>query len=193
MESPQRGHWKRAMEEESTSILLNNTFSALNSREVRQLQVKPNVSQWVYKTKPNPNESTRYKACLVIKGYKQTDFCETYVPVGKLTTFRYLISLIGRYRWNMDQLNVVTAFLNPEIDNDDIYMTLPEWWLEGINAPKIIVRLRKALYSLEKAPRLWHNDINAFLLSLGSHDPQPIPTSISAVTVFWYFSMWTIS
>jgi hypothetical protein len=31
MESPQRNHWKRAMEEESTSILLNNTFSALNS------------------------------------------------------------------------------------------------------------------------------------------------------------------
>jgi len=33
MESPQRDHRKRAMEEESTSILLNNTFSALNSRE----------------------------------------------------------------------------------------------------------------------------------------------------------------
>jgi hypothetical protein len=39
MESPQRNHWKRAMEEECTSILLNNTFSALNSREARQLQV----------------------------------------------------------------------------------------------------------------------------------------------------------
>jgi hypothetical protein len=45
MESPQRDHWKRAMEEESTSILLNNTFSALNSREARQLQVKPD---WLY-------------------------------------------------------------------------------------------------------------------------------------------------
>jgi len=41
MESPQRDHWKRAMEEESTSILLNNTFSARISREAQQLQVKP--------------------------------------------------------------------------------------------------------------------------------------------------------
>jgi hypothetical protein len=32
---------------------------------------------------------------------------------------------------------------------------------------KIIVTLRKALYRLKQAPRLWHNDINAFLLSLG--------------------------
>jgi len=42
--------------------------------------------------------------------------------------FRYLISLIGRYGWNMDHLDVVTAFLNHEIDDDDIYMTLPDGW-----------------------------------------------------------------
>jgi len=136
IESPQRDHWKRAMEEESTSILLNNTFSALNSREARQLRVKPIGSKWVYKTKHNPDGSTRYKARLVIKGYKQTDFGETYAPVGKLTTFWYLISLIGRYGWNRDHLDVVTAFLNPEIDDDDIYMTLPEGWPEGLNHPQ---------------------------------------------------------
>ena len=67
----------------------------------------------------------------------------------------------------MEYLVVVTAFPNPEIDGDDIYMTLPEGWPEGLNAPKIIVRLRKALYSLKQAPRLCHNDINAFLLSVG--------------------------
>jgi len=130
MESPQRNHWKRAMEEESTSILLNNTFSALNSREARQLKVRPIGSKWVYKTKHNPDGSIRYKARLVIKRYEQTDFGETYAPVGKLTTFRYLISLIGRCGWNMDHLDVVTAFLNPEIDDDDIYMTLPKGWPE---------------------------------------------------------------
>jgi len=49
------------------SILLNNTFSALNSRKARQLRVKPIGSKWVYKAKHNPNGSTRYKAQLVIK------------------------------------------------------------------------------------------------------------------------------
>jgi hypothetical protein len=152
MESPKRDHWKRAMVEESTSILLNNTFSALNSREARQLRVKPIGSKGVYKTKHNPDGSTRYKAQLVIKRYEQTDFGETYAPVGKLTTSCYLISLIGRYGWNMDHLDVVTASLNPEIDDNDIYMTLPEGWPEGHNAPKIIVRLRKAQYGLKQAP-----------------------------------------
>jgi len=59
------------------------------------------------------------------------------------------------------------AFLNPEIDDDDIYMTLPAGWPEGLNTPKIIVSLRKALYGFKQASQLWHDDISTFLLSLG--------------------------
>jgi len=67
----------------------------------------------------------------------------------------------------MHHLDVVTTVQNPDIDDDDIYMTLPEGWPQGLNTPKIVVRLRKALYGLNQAPGLWHDDINAFLLSLG--------------------------
>jgi hypothetical protein len=97
MESPERDNWGQAMDEESTSILLNHTFTTISCREARQLQMKPIGSKWVYKTKHNPDGSVRYKACLVIKGYEQTGFGETYAPVGKLTTFRYLIS--SREMW----------------------------------------------------------------------------------------------
>jgi len=128
--------------------------------------------RWVFKTKRNPDGSKRYKADLVIKAYEQTDFGETYAPVGKLTTIRYLISLVGRCGWNIDHLDVTTAFLKPDVDDDDIYLVLPEGWPEGHEdkatyAPRIIVRLRYAFYGLNQAPRLWHNDINTFLLFLG--------------------------
>ena len=46
----------------------------------------------------------------------------------------------------------------------------------GLNAPKIVVRLRKAVYGHKQAPRLWHDDITACLLSVGftqsSADPN---------------------
>ena len=58
-----------------------------------------------------------------------------------------------------DHLDVVTAFLNPEID-EDVYMILPE----GIPGAGTIVRLKKALYGLRTAPRLWHQEINGFLI-----------------------------
>jgi hypothetical protein len=155
------------MEDESTLILLNNTSYALNSREARQLQGKLNGSNWVYKTNHNPDGSTWCKARPIIKRYELSHFSETYAHIGKLNTFRYLISLIGKYgtRWIMDNSNVVNAFLNPKIDDDDIYMTLPGELPEGSNPPRIVVRLRKALYGLTQALRLSHDDINAFLLS----------------------------
>jgi len=37
MNSLQHEHWKQAMEEEYTSIQLNDTFTTVNSREARQL------------------------------------------------------------------------------------------------------------------------------------------------------------
>ena len=140
------------MEEECTSIRLNNTFTTINSREASQLPVKPIGSKWVYKTKHNPDGAIQYKARLVIKGYEQTDFGETDVPVGKLTTFWYLISQVIKYGWNIDHLDMVTGFLNPEINDDDIYISLPEGWPEGPNTPTIVVQLQKALYGLKQAP-----------------------------------------
>jgi len=184
MESPQRNQWNTAMEKECTWILLNNTFSAHNSQASRQLHVKLIVSKWVYKTKHNPDGSTQYKPRLVISGYEQMDFGMTKGPVGWLNMFRYHISLIRRYGWNLDLLDVVTAFLNPGINDDNIYMTLPEGWLDGLNAPKIIARLMEALYGLNQAPKLWHEDIIAFYSHLGSLNPWWILTSTFTVTAF---------
>ena len=56
-----------------------------------------------------------------------------------------------------------------------MYMTLPEAWPEDLNTAPNIVRLKKALYRLQRAPRLWHNDINTFLLSLESKQSPADP------------------
>lgn len=105
----------------------------------------------------------------MIKGYEQTDIGETFGPVAKLVTVRMILALAAMNGWEIDHMDVVTAFLNPPI-NDDIYMLLPEGvdWLDpskpaGITACK----LNKALYGLKEAPRLWYQHIDEFILSLG--------------------------
>jgi hypothetical protein len=76
-------------------------------------------------------------------------------------------------------MDVVTAFLNPEINNDNIHMTLPAGWAEGLDTYKIIIRLRKALYGLKQALWLWHDNFNAYLLcpvfTQAIADPNLIP------------------
>jgi hypothetical protein len=90
-------------------------------------------------------------------------------PVGKLTTLRYMLSKAALHGWQIDHLNVVTAFLNPTLDSD-VYMQLPTEsnWLDPDLAQRTpYVKLLKALYGLKQAPKLWHDEINGFLLSLG--------------------------
>jgi hypothetical protein len=67
------------------------------------------------------------------------------------------------------------AYLNPEVDDDDINMTRPEGWPEGLKTRTIIVRLKQALCGLKQAPQHWQSDINTFLLSLEFTQSQADP------------------
>jgi hypothetical protein len=76
-------------------------------------------------------------------------------------------------------MDAVTAFLNPEINNDEIHMAMPEGIeelaLDARLSKKSMVRLRKALYGLKQAPRLWYEEIDSFLKSIGFIQPTTDP------------------
>ena len=187
MDRPQQDTWKPSLGEECTSIVRNKTFPTINSQEAKQLRVKPICSKWVDKTKHNPDGTIRYTGCLLIEAYNQTYFGETYATFRKLTSFRYLISLVRKHGWNIGPLDEVTAFLNPEVDDDDIYVTLLEGWPEGLNSPTTISRQRKALHGLNN-----HHHFSTMILTSScflsnSQGPRPTPTPISVAMVFrWY-------
>ena len=65
--------------------------------------------------KTNPDGSQRFKARLVIKGYEQTDIGETFAPVAKLASLRMILALAALNGWEIDHMDMVTAFLNPPL------------------------------------------------------------------------------
>jgi hypothetical protein len=169
MESALCEQWIEATKDEWTSLLENETFEL--ELEI-PFGVKPIGSRWVYKLKKNTDGSIKPKVRLVIKGYQQTpgiDFGETYAPVSKLSTFRLLLAISANHGWDIHHMDVVTAFLNPPIDNENVYMSMPPGvkLLDKRFKRNSIVRLKKALYGLKQAPRLWHTHINEFLLLIG--------------------------
>jgi hypothetical protein len=191
LKSPQADKWKDAMRQEWQSLVENQTFETVEGNH--QDSISPNKitdkimsteepigCKWIYRRKTNPDGTTRYKARLVIKGYEQKegiDYDETYAPVSKMATFRLLLALAAQHDWNIDHMDVVTAFLNPKIDRNNIHMSLPLGidWLETTELDTIVYEasgaksliLRKALYGLKQAPRLWYEDIDGFLRSIG--------------------------
>jgi hypothetical protein len=171
LNSPYAEYWRAAIREEYGSLLDNGTWEVIGALEDVPTGRKAIGSKWVFKTKLNSDGSTRFKARLVIRGNEQAqgrDFDLTYAPVGKLTTLRYLLSLAAHYGWHIDHMDVVTAFLNPSIDRDDVYMCLPpgmDWIDPSLARGTRAVRLHKALYGLKQAPRLWWQEIHSFLTS----------------------------
>jgi len=84
----------------------------------------------------------------------------------------------------MNHLDVVTTFLNPGIDDNNIYMTLPHGWPEGLHTPKIIIRLRNTLYGLKQCCG-YGTTISMLVNTLmGKHNPWAILTSIFVVMAF---------
>ena len=97
------------------------------------------------------------------------DFDHTYAPVAKLHTFRLLLAYASINDLVIDHLDVVTAFLNPDIDKPNLFMEPPPG-MEDID-PRVVglffLLLLKALYGLRQSPMLWFRDVDAFLLSIG--------------------------
>ena len=125
--------------------------------------------KWIFKKKLKPDGTIdKYKARLVAKGYTQKegeDFFDTYSPVARLTTIRALISLAASYGLIIHQMDVKTAFLNGELD-EEIYMDQPDGFVVKDQESKVC-KLLMPLYGLKQVPKRWHEKFDRTLTSAG--------------------------
>jgi hypothetical protein len=170
--------WKVAMTEEMDSLHKNMTWDLMDEDTVIKSGKRVIGSKWVYKLKRNADGSRRFKARLVVKGYEQKygiDYEETFAPVAKFVTARLLFALAAYLDWEIDQMDVITAFLNP-ILNEEVYMEQPEGFeITSASGGKLLCKLRKCLYGLKQAPRAWYTEIDTFFRSLGLIRSQEDP------------------
>ena len=162
---PDANDWKLAMQEEYEALMANNTWELSDIPAGR----KPIKCKWIFKTKRNHiGEIDRYKARLVIKGYSQRmgeDYDETYAPVVRHSSLRYLFAMAVQLDLKIEQMDAVTAFLQGEL-SEEIYMEQPQEFIDASNKGKCC-RLKKALYGLKQSSRVWNMKLDASLQKLG--------------------------
>jgi transposase InsO family protein len=157
--------WKKAMEEEMTSIRDNGTWSLVDLPKGH----KAVGCKWIFRVKKDAHgEVQRYKARLVAKGFSQIqgmNFDETFSPVAKFATIRTVLALAAVHGWEIHQMDVKTAFLNGDIDHE-VYMQQPEGFVEHGSEGKVC-KLHKSIYGLKQSPRLWYKKLHDFLCHIG--------------------------
>jgi len=152
---PDAAAWKRAWESELESLHKNHTWVICKLPKDRNIV----GCRWLFRKK----DDGRYKVRLVAKGYSQTpgiDFNETFAPVAKFTTIRVLLALVAENDWELHSMDVKTAFLNGELE-EEVYMECPEG-IKDDEQPDSVCRLVKAIYGLRQSPRAWYQKIHTF-------------------------------
>lgn len=157
--------WEKAMDNEIAAIEKNDTWELVDLPPgQKSIGVK-----WVYKTKINEKgEIDKHKARLVAKGYKQEhgiDYMEVFAPVARHDTIRLVTALAACNSWPIFQLDVKSAFLRGDLE-EEVFVDQPPGYVKPGNEHKVY-RLNKALYGLKQARRAWYSRIDAYFLKEG--------------------------
>lgn len=93
------------------------------------------------------------------------DFNETFSPVVKTQSIRMILALAAARDWDLEQMDVSTAFLYGDLE-EDIYMDQPEGFVDPEH-PDWVRKLKKTLYGLKQSAREWYKCIDKYLCSIG--------------------------
>jgi hypothetical protein len=139
------------MEEEMESMKINQVWDLVDLPSGR----RSIGNKWVLKIKRKADGLIeRYKARLVAKGYTQEegiDYEDTFLPVVRITSVRLILAIVAHIDLELYQMDVRTAFLNGEI-NEEIYMD-QRLGFEAKGQERKVCKLKRSIYGLKQASR----------------------------------------
>src|ERR1700748_2351242 len=108
----------------------------------------------------------RFKIRFVARGYVQKegiDYKEGFAPVANLESVRILLALAAKYDLKLDAMDITTAYLNGELE-EDLYL-LPH---TGVKIPDgCCWKLKPSLYGRKQTGRTWNKTLDRALTGLG--------------------------
>jgi hypothetical protein len=126
---------------------------------------------WIYSVKVDEHGNViRYKARLVAQGCRQIDGIdvnEVFAPTSSFGARRVLLSKAAQEDLEIHQVDIKTAFLNGELE-EEVYVSQPPGFSNGGNL----------VCKLKQAPRAWYQKLNA---TLAKHGYKPC---MAAVFIF---------
>lgn len=166
LQGVEKEQWLQALKDELKCFEENHAWELVDMPKNNETVVK---CKWVLRKKLNSDNSVRYRARLVAKGFMQkqnVDYSEIFSPVVRHSTLRLLFALSVKLGLNVTHLDVTTAFLNGDLE-ETIYMEIPECLPNSQNYNNKVLKLKKAIYGLKQSSRAWYKKVDECLVGNG--------------------------
>ena len=171
--------WEEAINAEVDALTALGTWKILPGRHAVPKGKNIIRSKGVFKKKfHDTGRLDKYKYRLVGCGYSQiegVDFFETSASVVSIVVVRIFMHLIAVLSLQSRLYDIGNAFLEGPL-NEELYMKLPDYVLDGA-----YVRLRKAIYGLKQAGKIFVDLLAKFLLELGFERSKTEPCSFTLI------------
>jgi histone deacetylase 1/2 len=165
MKGPDKLLWEKAIESEYLSLITNLTWDLVKYSGT----MKVIGCMWKFKLKRDTSGSIKkYKARMVARGDQQEpDWNSVFAPTVRYTSLRVILAIACCNDWEIEQMDVVSAFLNANVESE-IYMEQPEGYIAyGDKGQPLVCHLRKALYGIREAPKAWNSLVTEWLVDYG--------------------------
>ena len=160
------GDIMEAKEKEFESWKNNNVYEEVMNTGQKTMSVR-----WVITNKLKEGKMT-CKARLVARGFEESDQgMEKEAPTCAAEAFRLGLAIILMKGWQVQTLDVKTAYLQGEEIQRDVFVKPPvEAKTRGI------WKLKKTIYGLKDAVRAWYDSVTTIILELGGKRSRFEPT-----------------
>ena len=157
LSSPENRKWMKAMESEINSLNTNKVWDLAELLCGRKAIGCKRVFKRKYDSSGNMKQ---HKARLVAQKHG-VDYDEIFCPVVKFESVWTVIALAAKHDLKLHQLDITTAFLNGEL-NEDMYMKQLEGF-EVKGKEHLDCKQNRSLYGLKQSPRCWNEALNSQL------------------------------
>ena len=150
--------YEDAMNKELNSWKKLNVYDEVKDEGQGRISVR-----WVLTEKEVDNNKIK-KARLVARGYEElNEDIPTDSPTCNKESIRIVLAVIASMKWNVNLLDIATAFLQGKNLDRNIYLKPPK----QANSPGVLWKLNKCVYGLDDASRFWYFRIREELNKLG--------------------------
>ncbi|CAI7859708.1 unnamed protein product [Closterium sp. NIES-53] len=173
LSGPHREKWREAMDRELAALEKRGTWDLIPIEKT----VNKNVltGKWVFRVKTKADGTyEKHKARWVVRGFDQThgiDYTLTFAPVSRHTSVRLVLCEAATKNFPLRQIDVSNSFLYADVDAE-IYIEYPHTYPTN---PPSVSKLKKSLYGIKQALRLWQQHLNKKLQGLVFDNCRTIP------------------